>query len=211
MKSTFILLSGAATLAIVSCENPADNSTKANVSDAVEVKASASTGQKWVFSDDSTITFVGSKVTGSHGGGFNEFSGHFVVEGDTLAASGHKVVIDMNSTFSDKEKLTEHLKAADFFNVETYPESTFEVSSIENKIGAKGETHALTGNFTLHGVTKSIEIPVSVTKSADAINVKADFFINRLDFGIEYAGKKDDLIRKEVVIKFDLNAKPEAK
>lgn len=210
MKSTFILLSGAATLALVSCENPADKSTKANVSDAVEIKSSPSAGQKWVFSNEgSMITFVGSKVTGSHAGGFNEFSGHFVVEGETLAASGHKVVIDMNSTFSDKEKLTEHLKNEDFFDVENYPESTFEISAIKEEVGAKGETHALTGNFTFHGVTKSIEIPVAVTQSAEAINVKADFFINRLDFGVAYEGKKDDLIRKEVVIKFDLNAKPE--
>lgn len=209
MKSTFILLSGAATLALVSCENPADQSTKANVSDAVEIKSSSSTGQKWVFSNNaSTITFTGSKVTGSHSGGFNEFSGHFIVKGGTLAASGHKLVIDMNSTFSDDERLTQHLKAADFFDVETYPESSFEVSSIDEKVGAKGESHALTGNFTLHGVTKSIEIPVNVTQSEKAINVKADFFINRLDFGVNYPGRKDDLIRKEVVIKFDLNAKP---
>lgn len=209
MKATILVLSGAATLALVSCENPADTSKKASVSDAVTIDASKQTGEKWVFSEGSTITFTGSKVTGSHSGGFNEFSGHFYVDGDTLAASGHKVVIDMNSTFSDAEKLTTHLKAADFFNVEEFPESTFEVSAIREEVGTKGETHTLTGNFTLHGVTKSIEIPVTVNQSEDLIHVLADFYINRLDFGIAYEGKKDDLIRKEVVIKFDLKAKPE--
>ena len=40
------------------------------------------------------------------------------------------------------------------------------------------------------------------------MNITADFFINRFDFDIEFPGKTDDLIRKEVVIRFDLNAKP---
>ncbi len=66
----------------------------------------------------------------------------------------------------------------------------------------------MTGNFEFHGVTKSISIPVVVDASNSAINITADFFINRFDFNIEYPGKTDDLIRKEVVIKFDLNAKP---
>ena len=42
------------------------------------------------------------------------------------------------------------------------------------------------------------------------VNIKAEFDINRKDFGIVYAGKADDLIRDEVVIRLDLTAKPEA-
>lgn len=208
MKTTIIALAGATTLVLVSCENPADNSTAAKVSEAKELSTAAASGQKWTISDDSKITFVGSKVTGSHDGGFKEFSGHFFVDGDTLAASGHEVVIDMKSTYSDAEKLTGHLVSADFFDVDNIPTSTFTVTGIEPKTGAKGETHLLTGNFDFHGVTKSIDIPVTVTQSTEAINVKADFFINRFDFNVKYPGKQDDLIREEVVIRFDLNATP---
>ena len=208
MKTTLFTLAGATTLLLVSCENPADKSTEASISEAKEVPAASATGQKWSFTKDSTISFVGSKVTGSHDGGFKEFSGYFYVDGDTLSASGHEVVIDMTSTFSDDEKLTGHLKSADFFNVEAIPTSTFTVTAIVAKSGAKGETHLLTGNFNFHGVTKSIDIPVSVSQSADGINLKADFFINRFDFDVKYPGKQDDFIREEVVIRFDLNAKP---
>jgi polyisoprenoid-binding protein YceI len=208
MKTTILTLAGATTLLLVSCENPADNSTAATVSEAKEVSTAAASGKKWSFTEDSSITFVGSKVTGSHEGGFKEFSGHFFIDGDTLAASGHEVVIDMTTTYSDAEKLTGHLKSADFFNVEAIPTSTFIVTGFEAKTGAKGETHLLTGNFDFHGVTKSIDIPVTVAQSADSINLKADFFINRFDFNLKYPGKKDDLIREEVVIRFDLNAKP---
>ena len=210
MKTTLLTLAGATTLLIVSCENPADSSTEAKVSAAKEVSTAATTGQKWSFTKDSSITFVGSKVTGSHDGGFKEFSGHFYVDGDTLAASGHEVVIDMTSTFADDPKLQGHLISADFFNVEAIPTSTFIVTGIEAKTGAKGETHLLTGNFNFHGVTKSIDIPVTVTQSADAFNLKADFFINRFDFNVKYPGMQDDLINEEVVIRFNLNAKPDS-
>ncbi|MFC5050913.1 YceI family protein [Rubritalea spongiae] len=210
MKNAIIALTGATTLALVSCENPADNSTAAKVSDAKEVTTSETSGQKWVFTDASTITFVGSKVTGSHDGGFKTFSGHFYLDGESLAPSGHQVVIDMNSTWSDSEKLTAHLKNPDFFDVPQFPEAKFVVTNIKDQRGAKGETHLLTGNFTFHGITKSLDIPVTVDKSENSINVKADFFINRFDFDVKYEGKKDDLIRKEVVIRFDLHAEPAA-
>ena len=209
MKNTIIITSAASTLLFVSCKNPAESSTEASVSEAKEVSTEASTGTKWVFADSSTITFTGSKVTGSHEGGFKKFTGHFYVDGSTLAPSGHQVIIDMTSTYADDEKLAGHLTSPDFFDVEAYPTSTFTVTGIKAQSGDKGETHALTGNFEFHGVTKSITIPVVVSNSEKEINVTADFFINRFDFNVEYPGKTDDLIRKEVVIKFNLKATPE--
>ena len=210
MKYTVLALISASGFTLISCENPADKSTAAKVSGAKEVSSEQASGQKWSFTSDSKITFVGSKVTGSREGGFEKFSGHFFVDGGKLAPSGHQVIIDMNSTWSDAEKLTVHLKDPDFFNVEKYPESTFVVTGVEEKVGPKGETHLLTGNLNFHGITKSIDIPITVQQSAEQINVKADFFINRFDFNIKYPGKTDDLIRKEVVIRFDLHARPES-
>ena len=189
MKNTIIIIAAVSSLLFVSCKNPAESSTEARVSEAKAVSAEASSGAKWSFEDSSAITFVGSKITGSQAGGFKKFSGHFYVNGDTLAPSGHQIVIDMNSTYSDAEKLTGHLTSPDFFDVASYPESTFLVTDIKEQSGDKGETHLLTGNFQFHGVTKSITIPVKVEKSEQAISVTADFFINRLDFNIKYPGK----------------------
>lgn len=208
MKTTMIITSAIASLLFASCKNPAESSTQASVSEAKAVPSGESSGVKWTFEDSSTITFVGSKVTGSHAGGFQKFAGHFHVDGETLATSGHQIVIDMNSTYSDDEKLTGHLTSPDFFDVASYPESTFLVTDIVETPGDHGETHLLTGNFEFHGVTKSISIPVTVRQSDQAINITADFFINRFDFNVKYPGKTDDLIRKEVVIKFDLKATP---
>ena len=208
MKTLITSIAGAATIALVSCENPADNSSAAKTGAAVDVPTGSTSGSKWVFTDDSKIDFVGSKVTGSHDGGFKSFSGHFHIDGDSLAQSGHLIEIDMNSTWSDNDKLTQHLKAPDFFNVEKFPTSSFIATGLrESKDGEEG-THQLTGNFKLHGVEKSIEFPVTVSQSDDKLEIDADFFINRFDYGIQYAGMKDDLIRKEVVIKLDLTAVP---
>lgn len=209
MKTTLLALTGITTLALVSCENPADKSTAAKTGEAKEVPTGDTSGSKWVFTPDSTITFVGSKVTGSHEGGFKEFKGFFHLDGDKLAESGHEVVIDMSTTFSDAEKLTGHLKSPDFFDVEKYPESTFVATGLRPSEANEKGTHQLSGNLNLHGVEKSIEFPVSVLKSENEVKLTADFFINRFDFGIKYPGKQDDLIREEVVIKFDLKATPE--
>ena len=194
-------------LSLVSCENPADKTSDAAVKDKVEKTTATAAGTKYVFTPESTIGFVGSKVTGSHPGGFKSFTGHFTVKDGKPVGNDHKVVIDMASTFSDAEKLTGHLKSPDFFDVEKFPESTFDVTEL--KAGDNG-AYTVTGNFTLHGVTKNISFPATVTQGSDAVTIKAEFDIKRKDFGIVYPGKAEDLIRDEVVIKLDLTAKPEA-
>lgn len=204
MKTTIILATGTTLLTLSACKNPADKTTDAKVDEAATV-ASSEGGESYLFTDQSTIGFVGSKVTGSHEGGFKEFDGHFVLK-DGVPAAG-EFVIDMASTWSDDEKLTGHLKSEDFFNVEKFPETTFLVSSFTKK--SEGQ-YNVSGNLTLHGVTKNITFPATVAQGEETIKVTSEFDINRHDFGIEYAGKPDDLIRKEVVIKFSLEAKSKA-
>lgn len=204
------LLLGVALLAIglVSCENPADKTTDASVKDSVaKTNTGAEGGVKYTFTPNSKIGFVGSKVTGSHAGGFKTFTGYFTLKDGAPVGNEHKVVIDMSSTFSDAEKLTGHLKSADFFDVEKFPQTTFDVTSLEKT--AEG-AYTVSGNFNLHGVQKNITFPATVTKEGDLVKIAAKFDIKRKDFGIVYPGKAEDLIRDEVVIDLALEAKPEA-
>jgi len=196
-------------LTVVSCENPADKTSDAAVKDKVEktTDTTAVSGTKYVFTPESTIGFVGSKVTGSHNGGFKTFTGHFTVKDGKPVGNDHKVTIDMASTWSDAEKLTGHLKSPDFFDVEKFPQTTFDVTEL--KAGDNG-AYTVAGNFTLHGVTKNISFPATVTQGTDTVTIKSEFDIKRKDFGIVYPGKAEDLIRDEVIIKLDLTAKPEA-
>ncbi len=192
---------------LFACSNPADNVTEAQVGNAEPVDASMDSEENtdattYTITSDSTISFIGSKVTGSHDGGFKQFEGAIQVPNGSPEGTTGKVVIDMNSLWSDNERLTGHLKSADFFEVETYPTSTFTA----NKIEKSDEGYTVSGSLNLHGVTKSISFPAQIDVNGDQFTMQAEFFINRFDFGIKYPGKPDDLIRKEVVIKLDIKA-----
>lgn len=192
-----VLLTGCA-------DNPADNSTPSNTQEAFENTSPPIEGNTYTFAPDTKVDFVGSKVTGSHDGGFNKVSGDIVVPNGAIENAQISVSIDMNSIWSDSEKLTGHLKNEDFFEVATYPETSFQSTSI-----TKSDTgFEVKGNLTMHGVTKGITFPAQISLSEDSteLSASADFSINRTDFGINYKGKADDLIRPEVVIKFDLKA-----
>jgi len=199
MKYTVIALG--ALFSFSSCKNPADVTTDAEVSEPTEA-ASSSGGQTYFFDEESSIAFVGSKVTGSHGGEFEKVTGSFSLK-DGEPQSG-EFTIEMDSLTSDAEKLTAHLKNADFFDVENHPESQFVVTGFAKK---SESDYDLSGNLTLRGATKNITFPTKVEQSGDEVRISAEFDINRQDFGISYPGRKDDIIRDEVIIKLDLAAK----
>jgi polyisoprenoid-binding protein YceI len=199
---------------VAGCSNPADSVSAAKVSAKTTTEPGAQptvagSTKRFVFGpDNSKIEFIGSKVTGSHNGGFQKFEGELLVAADgKLAQAGNKVTIDSTSLWTDNDRLTGHLKSPDFFNVEGYPNSTFVSSSVSQD----GTNSTVTGNLTLHGITKQISFPASIEVTDQAVNVKADFSINRFDFEMKYPGKADDLIRKEVVLKLDVKAAPAPK
>jgi polyisoprenoid-binding protein YceI len=212
----FLIAAVAATLMLTTAcaKNPAEGKDEAKVSEPVAATteeggadAAAADGTAYTFTDASKITWVGSKVTGSHDGGFETFDGSVTVAGDDAATAAINVTIDTTSLWSDNDNLTGHLKSADFFDVETYPTSTFESTGVAaNDEGG----YTVTGNLNLHGVTKQIEFPATIAVADGQVTANAEFFIKRFDFGIEYAGKADDLIRDEVVIKLDIVAAADA-
>lgn len=209
-----------AAFALAGCADPSDKTPDAVVAEpkgaapAEEMSAPAETaaapmeeapepeGTVYTFSPDSTIEFIGSKVTGSHTGGFAQFSGAITLAGEDLTQASIESAIDMASVHSDADNLTKHLMSADFFEVETYPEATFTSTGIAKADGG----YSVTGDFMLHGVTKSITFPATLSLAEGKIVASAEFDINRKDFGIEYPGKPDDLIRDNVVIKLSIEA-----
>lgn len=182
--------------------DPAADKPDAEVTEAQPEAAPSGDGATLSFSDESTVSWVGSKVTGSHDGGFNEFTGEIqLVDGDPTASSV-MVTIDTTSIWSDNDNLTGHLKSEDFFAVESFPTATFQSTSIEAVDGG----YSVTGNLNLHGVEKSITFPADISVDGMHVMVNAEFSIKRFDFGIEYKGPADNLIRDEVVIKLALHA-----
>ncbi len=163
---------------------------------------SAVTGDVYTFPEETEVAFRGSKVTGAHDGKFEKVNGTVTVPEADLAQAVIDLEIDMGSTVADDEKLTGHLKSPDFFDVATHPTSRFQSTKIEKT----DDGVEVTGNLTLHGVTKTIAFPAVISLDGETLTAKSEFVINRKDFDIVYPGKPDDLIRDEVVIKFDLKA-----
>jgi len=103
------------------------------------------------------VTFKASHLDYSYiMGGFNKFEGSFTHDADDHSASKVSVTIDANSLDTNHGERDTHLRSADFLDVEKYPTITFESTgySEDDSIGK------LSGNLTMHGVTKSIVIDV---------------------------------------------------
>ncbi|MGB0591118.1 MAG: YceI family protein [Myxococcota bacterium] len=156
-----------------------------------------------------TVGFVGSKVTGSHSGIFKTWSGT-VEMGDTIESATLTFSADVASVFSDpdnrgawSEKLDGHLKSPDFFDAAKFPKASFKSTAIAKAAKGPG-THTITGDLTMRGVTRSVTFPATVTRSGKAITAKAEFTIQRGQWGINFKGKADDLIRDGVVLKIDV-------
>lgn len=195
----------------VGCADPAEDKTKAITKEPTTKNTETARQSKGesvaITTEGSKVEFTGSKVTGKHDGGFKAFSGNIDLVDEKVEESQVAVDIDMTSVFSDDDGLTGHLKSSDFFEVEKHPKSTFVSTKIVADKEKGDDQYKVTGDLEMRGKKKSIEFPAKITVSDTEVGVDAEFAINRKDFGIVYAGKADDLIRDNVVIRLNLKSK----
>jgi polyisoprenoid-binding protein YceI len=135
------------------------------------------------------IEFVGSSERTSHAGSFQQFTGTFDAKGDDLRTARLAFDIDMNSTATNIGLLTRHLKSKDYFDVQQYPRSAFVSTSIQPST-TPGATHIITGNLTLHGVTRTISAPANITLANGVLTLSSRFVIRQSAFGMTEALKK---------------------
>lgn len=129
-------------------------------------------------------------------GTFEKFSGEAKVDAGKL--SSVSVDIDTTSLKTNIDKLTTHLKSADFFNVNEYPTAKFVSTKIE--AGAGGEAK-VTGKLTLLGETKEISFPAKVAISGSDLSLKADFTIDRTQFGMTYGqGQVENKVQLTITV-----------
>jgi polyisoprenoid-binding protein YceI len=153
--------------------------------------------------DASSLNFVGHKASRQHDGGFHQFSGTLVVTDGVL--SSVDVEIDLNSIWTDTERLTGHLKTPDFFNVEVHPTAHF----VSDTVAASGEQVVVSGTLDLHGVESHLSFPVSTEMTAGGIHAASQFTLMRFDWGINYPGNPDDSITPAVDVSFDVATRPQ--
>lgn len=148
--------------------------------------------EKWVLDPmHSEVQFkvkhlVISTVTGS----FKSFSGEAITQGDTFEGAEIDFALDVNSIDTNQEQRDGHLKSADFFDAEKYPQIIFKSTSFSQN----GGDYKLAGNLTIKDVTKPVTLNVEFGGTATDFygNLKAGFEvsgkINRKEFGLTWDG-----------------------
>lgn len=159
----------------------------------------------------STLTWIGKKVTGNHNGTIALQSGSLLFDGKNL--SGGNFVINM-TTIKDadkSERLEGHLKADDFFGADKFATSTFVIK----KVAKAGNQFNVTGDLTIKGVTNSITFPAQVVWNADGsvTAVAEKVIVDRTKYGIKYRSKGmfPDVGDKMIYDDFELSIKLVAK
>lgn len=206
MRSGVLTIVLTGLMLVAACGNPATNKSQAVTGEAQQAPSAQPAGAQTykITPENSKVEFVGSKVTGSHNGSFQKFAGETHYTGD-VTTSHVTITMETDSITTDDAGLTKHLKTPDFFDVAKYPQATFTSTAITPG-GDKGASHTVTGNLNLHGVNKSVTFPATIAAAPDAITVDSTFAINRKDFGINYAGAADNLIRDDVVLTLKIKA-----
>jgi len=120
---------------------------------------------------------------------FNDFDAKLAFDPKAPTKSDLEVTVNLNGIDTTNPKLDEHLKSPDFFNVAQYPTASFKSTKIEVTGATTGK---ITGDLTLHGVTKPVELSATfngggtnpMTK-AYVLGFNATGVIKRSEFGIK--------------------------
>ncbi|QIK58887.1 YceI family protein [Dysgonomonas sp. HDW5A] len=214
MKSYLLVLS--IVLFAASCSNSPKNKIEGTDSQAI---ADGSGEQLVVDTQASSIHWVGTKPGGSHHGTIGIKEGSLAING-TEVASG-SFIIDMNAIVNEdltdqkmNEMLVNHLKSADFFDVEKYPTSSFAITKVEAVAGNDSITHRISGNLKMKDVDKNITFDAKITKEGDAYKaVTVPFTINRTQWNVQYGSKsifadlKDKFIDDNIELQITIIAK----
>ena len=156
-----------------------------------------------------SIRHLVGRVTGK----FSDFAGSVDIDRANPAASSVEFTIKAASIDTGNENRDKDLRGANFFEVDKFPEITFKSTSI--KPSGKKDVYDVTGTFTMHGVSKTITLPVEfIGFIKDPYgNERAGFglrtTVNRKDYGITWNKALDNggaLLGDDVDITINLEA-----
>lgn len=217
MKKSFLPVLGtsAMLLLLAACGSKNETVSAGSAEDAAKADSAA---KEYVVSADETV--LEWKATEKMGGGHN---GRIKVAGGNLSVSGNELKagsfeIDMNSIRVDditdpqkNAKLVGHLKNDDFFAVEKFPKSTFEITAVEK--GNHPDSVNVKGNLIIKEISKNIHIPAKLSIDSNKVDAVAAFSIDRTLWDIRYKSGKffedlgDNVINDAIDFKLTLKAK----
>ena len=134
-------------------------------------------------------------------GRFNNIGGKFTVDGDDAAKGSFSFTAKVDSIDTNQKARDGHLKSPDFFDAKQFPLITLESTAVKAIDGGM----EVTGDLTMHGVTKPITFKLKGGKTAKdkfggtRIGYTADFAVKRGDFGME---KFKEMLSDEIQVSF---------
>lgn len=145
-------------------------------------------------------------------GVFTDFDGSLSTTAADFNGAEVTFTAKVSSIDTDNERRDGHLKSADFFDAEKFPEITF-----KGKLVKEGNAYKLVGDFTMKGVTKKVEFPVTFggtinTGRGEKAGFKISGKINRQDYGVTWNNKLSggELVvgdEVEIICKIELDKK----
>jgi polyisoprenoid-binding protein YceI len=144
-------------------------------------------------------------------GKFTEFEGTLEI-GDGPAAAKAYGTVKVASIDTNEAQRDEHLRSADFFDAATHPELRFESTRIE---ALDDEAYRITGELTLHGVTKEIVLHADVQGTDvdpwgnDRVGLEVTGELSRGEYGMKFnqaLGSGNMLVADKVKLSLDISA-----
>jgi len=157
----------------------------------------------------SRIGFSVHQFLGTTNGKFTKFDGKIDIDRDHPENSSVTARIDVRSIDTGIVKRDNHLRSAEFFNAEKYPEITFKSRSVKQTGAQAGD---IVGDLTMHGVTKAITLHVKLVTSPNdtkqtrwAVTTDA---LKRHDFNLMFSQSAETMsgISQTVAIDIEIEA-----
>ncbi len=218
MKNLVYLTFGMIFIGFMSCsQSPKTNKNETEV--VREVHEKDQNNELTACYHSTKIYWKGTKPGGEHNGIIKlKEGGKFLVEDNKLV--GGEFIIDMasiaNIDLEDAEmnaKLVGHLKSADFFNVDSFPEAKLIVSEVVPLKGNDTFNTTLKGNLTMKDITHSIEFKANVKVDEGGMYaISEEFVLDRTKWGVNYKSKsifkelKDKFINDEFALKIEAHS-----
>lgn len=148
-------------------------------------------------------------------GHFQDYDVVFMYDENDISKSSVEATIKTTSISTDNQKRDDHLRSADFFDVEKYPEITFK----SNNFRKTDDGYVVKGILNMRGVSKEVEIPFKILgklkdpQGNTKLGLESGLTINRQDYNVSWNKTLDTggvLVSDEVKIELNIQFQEEA-
>ena len=157
----------------------------------------------------SAVQFSVRHIVSRTSGRFNDFTGRISYDPAHPAKMAASATIQVGSIDTESQKRDGHLKSADFFDVANHPTINFKSTSAESN----GESILLSGDLTMHGVTKKVELPVEILgvgvhpmNQKKVVGLTTEITLKRSDFGVNSWTDPANIVGDEVKVSLTIEA-----